>query len=387
MKARGVFLHADTLDADFTEGWDRLVAARGVHADCFDTYTWAASVMHADPVAAARIRVAALVDDATGHPISLLALEDLGGRGRFASFAEDRPRSRVVAAPTLPSDPTTGLVAAPGTDLTPLAEQLAASGVRDLRLRRLPSRDPATHRLLGALRRTGYRVHARERSCDMLADVTDGWAGHRARFSTFHTQSRRLQRKLAKLGDVSFTASTRPDEADAGFAAYDGLFGRSWKGPLTAPTRTERRELVRRAAERGWLRLYVLRLDGRPVATYLWFRIGAVALWHSTAYDEEFAAHGVGNLAMWQAHEHILGDDPSDPPKLVDLLPTTTTQKLRLAPERPPLLDVEAVRDRPFGAAFLPVRAFARTARASAAGRVRARRRGRITASTGGTTA
>lgn len=375
MNARGVFLHARDLDTDFTAGWDRLVAARGVYADCFDTHTWAASVMHADPVAAQRTRIAAIVDAHTGGPVSLLALEDLGGGGRFASLAEDRPRSRVVT-----QDPRED-------DLIALAEQLAASGVRDLRLRRLPSRDPATHRLLGALRRTGYRVHARERATDMLADVTDGWTGHRARFGSFHAQARRLHRKLARNGEVTFTAYTRPDEADAGFAAYAGLFPRSWKGPLTERTRIERRELVRRTAESGWLRLYVLRVDGRPAATYLWFRIGAVALWHSTAYDEEFAGLGVGNLAMWRAHEHIIGGDPADPPELVDLLPTTTSQKLRLAPERPPLLDVEAVRDRPFGAAVLPVRAFVRTARASAAGRMRARRRGRTTASTGGTKA
>ncbi|UGQ10592.1 GNAT family N-acetyltransferase [Yinghuangia sp. ASG 101] len=375
MNARGVFLHARDLDTDFTAGWDRLVAARGVYADCFDTYTWAASVMHADPVAARRIRIAAVLDEPTGKPVSLLALEDLDGRGRFASFAEDRPRSRVVAE------------RASHDELGALADQLAASGVRDLRLRRMPSRDPATHRLLGALRRAGYRVHARERSSDMLADVTDGWAGHRARFASFHAQARRLHRKLARRGDVALTAYTRPGEADTGFAAYAALFPRSWKGPLTERTRTERRELVRRTAENGWLRLYVLRVDGRPAATYLWFRVGAVALWHSTAYDEEFAGLGVGNLAMWQAHEHILVADPTDPPTLVDLLPTTTSQKLRLAPERPPLLDIEAVRDRPLTAAALPVRALARTARASAAGRIRARRRGRTTASTGGTKA
>ncbi|HSA51489.1 MAG TPA: GNAT family N-acetyltransferase [Yinghuangia sp.] len=372
MNARGVFLRAGDLDAGFTAGWDRLVASRGVYADCFDTHTWAASVMHADPVAAQRARIAAVVDEHTGQPLSLLALEDLDGRGRFASFAEDRPRSRVVAEQT---------------DLTPLAEQLAASGVRDLRLRRLPSRDPATHALLGALRRTGYRVHARERSHDLLADVTDGWAGHRARFASFHGQTRRLARKLARRGEVSFDTYTTPEEADTGFVAYAELFPRSWKGPLTDSTRTERHELVRRAADRGWLRLYVLSIDRRPAATYLWFRIGAVAVWHSTAYDEEFAALGVGNVAMWRAHEHILDHDTADPPRLVDLLPTTTAQKLRLAPERPPLLDVEAVRDRPFAATVLPVRAFARTARAAAVSRIRARRRGRTTASTGGTTA
>ncbi|MDI2130215.1 GNAT family N-acetyltransferase [Yinghuangia seranimata] len=381
MSAHARFLRAAELDSTFADGWDALAASRGELADCFDTHAWASGVLAHNPGTAERARVAAVVDDTTGQPLSVLALEHLGG-GRYTTLAEDRPRSRVTS--TQP-------------DLTQLAEQLAEAGVRDLRLRRLPSRDPATHRLLRALRAAGYRVHARERSHDMLADARDGWEGHRARFRSFHTHCGRVARKIAKHGPHSFDVYTEPERVDEGFEAYADLFPRSWKGPLPPATRAERHDLVRRAAERGWARLYVLRLDGRPAATYLWFRVGSVALWHSTAYDEEFAALGVGNLAMWRAHEHILTEhadggatEGDAPPTLVDLLPTTTTQKLRLAPEHPPLLDVEAVRGRPLVAAALPVRALARTAQAAAVGRLRARARGRTTAHTetpGGTTA
>jgi CelD/BcsL family acetyltransferase involved in cellulose biosynthesis len=363
------------IDADFSAAWDSLAEARGTLADCFDSHVWAASVLAHDPAMAERARVAAVRDDSTGLPHTLLALEDLG-HGRYATLAADRPRSRVLVPGDLP-------------DLTPLAEQLARAGVRDLRLHRLPSRDPATHRLLGALRRTGYRVHAREHSHDMLADASGGWEGHKARFKSFHGHCSRAARKLRGHSDVRFEAYTQPAGIDTGFALYADLFPRSWKGPLTDRTRAERHDLVRRAADRGWARLYVLHIDDRPAATYLWFRVGAVALWHSTAYDDEFAPLGVGNLAMWRAHEHILTERPDDPPALVDLLPTTTAQKLRLAPERPPLLDVEAVRGRPLAAAALPVRALARTARAAATGRLRARTRGRTAAPTppGGTNA
>ncbi|WTW93375.1 GNAT family N-acetyltransferase [Streptomycetaceae bacterium NBC_01309] len=373
MSARGVLLRAQDLDAAFAAGWDDLAAARGTLADCFDTHVWAGAVLATHPETAERARIAAVVDEATGRPQSLLALQDHGG-GRYTTFAPDRPRSRVVSEQA---------------DLTPLAEQLARSGVRDLRLRRLPSRDAATHRLLGALRRTGYHVHARERSHDMLAGVEDGWDGHRARFKSFHTHCGRVERKIRKQGDIAFDAYLETHDADTGFAVYADLFPRSWKGPLTERIRAERLDFVRRAAARGWLRLYVLRVGDRPAATYLWFRVGSVALWHSTAYDEELAPLGVGNLAMWRAHQHILTEDAAAPPALVDLLPTTTVQKNRLAPERPPLLDVEAVRERPFASAVLPVRALARTARAAAVGRLRARARGRTTAPTspGGTTA
>ncbi|WP_436774668.1 GNAT family N-acetyltransferase [Yinghuangia sp. YIM S09857] len=379
MSTRGVFLRARDLEPGFAAGWDDLVAARGTFADCFDTHVWAAAVFGAYPETAERARIAAVVDDATGRPQSVLALQDHGG-GRYTTLAPDRPRSRVVSEQA---------------DLTPLAEQLARGGVRDLFLRRLPSRDPATHRLLGALRRTGYRVHARERSHDMLAGVEDGWSGHRARFKSFHTHCGRADRKIRAHGGARLDAYLEPAAVDEAFDTYADLFPRSWKGPLADRTRTERRELVHRAAVRGWTRLYILRVADRPAATYLWFRVGAVALWHSTAYDEELAPLGVGNLAMWRAQEHLLtehlhttDDTESDqPPGLVDLLPTTTAQKNRLAPERPPLLDVEAVRERPFASAALPVRALARTAHAAAVGRLRVRARSRTTEPTppGGT--
>ncbi|NUU22908.1 MAG: GNAT family N-acetyltransferase [Streptomycetaceae bacterium] len=219
--------------------------------------------------------------------------------------------------------------------------------------------------------------------------ANDPATADRARFKSFDTHCGRVARKLRRHADVRFEVFTEPGRIDTGFARYADLFPRSWKGPLPARIRAERLDLVRRAAARGWVRLYVLYVDDRPAATYLWFRVGAVALWHSTAYDDEFAPLGVGNLAMWRAHEHLLTERPDDPPALVDLLPTSTVQKLRLAPERPPLLDVEAVRGRPLAAAALPVRALARTTRAAATGRIRAYARGRTTAPTspGGTTA
>ncbi|WP_406280264.1 GNAT family N-acetyltransferase [Embleya sp. NBC_00896] len=366
MRARP--MHPLEIDTAFATAWDRLVAARGVHADPFDTHAWFASTLHGhhDPVD--EIRVVTLLDDAD-HPRALLPLERIG-TDRWGSFAAHRrPRSHIVVHPDEPH----------GADS--IADALARSGVRELRLHRMPSRDPDTHRLIAGLRACGYRVDAREKACDMLAGVENGWAGHRARFRSFDRYAQRFATRVRAqwdltLDEIGGAHAAHEQDFDAGFAIYTDLFARSWKGPLETAAANARRDLIARAGRHGWARLYILRVDGVPAAMHLWFRLGDVATWHSTAYDERFAALGVGTVVQWQAQERVL-DEPwpaGSTPRLVDLMPTRTPQKLRLAPERPALWDIEAVRDRPLLGATLSARGFGRATRMSVEQHLRARR-------------
>ncbi|HUP21632.1 MAG TPA: GNAT family N-acetyltransferase, partial [Thermoanaerobaculia bacterium] len=58
------------------------------------------------------------------------------------------------------------------------------------------------------------------------------------------------------------------------------------------------RELTRLALARGWLRLYVLRLDGRAVAALYGFRYGHRFLYYQSGFDEAFADLSVGLAIM-----------------------------------------------------------------------------------------
>lgn len=366
MRARP--LHPLELDHAFADAWDHLVEQRGVHADPFDTHAWFASTLHGHRDPLDDIRVVSVLDS-HDRPRALLPLERVG-TDRWGVFsAHRRPRSHIVVHPDEPH----------GADA--IADAIARAGMRELRLHRMPGRDPETHRLIAALRACGYRVDVREKASDMLAGVDGGWTGHRARFRGFDRYARRFATRVGAHWDLDLDVVGTPGHArerdlDAGFAIYADLFARSWKGPLGSAASSARRNLLTRAVARDWARLYILRVDGVPAAMHLWFRIGDVATWHSTAYDERYAALGIGTVVQWQAQESVLSEPwpAGTRPRLIDLMPTRTPQKLRLAPERPALWDIEAVRERPLLAATLPARGFGRATRMSLQQHVRVRR-------------
>lgn len=103
-------------------------------------------------------------------------------------------------------------------------------------------------------------------------------------------------------------------------SGYQSVYDRSWKEPEI--DRSFHPALMRWASERGVLRLYLLLLDGRPIATQLWLVKRRRAYAVKFAYDEGFRELSPGALLMWRVIEHLLdvekveqfdflkGDDP-----------------------------------------------------------------------------
>jgi CelD/BcsL family acetyltransferase involved in cellulose biosynthesis len=52
------------------------------------------------------------------------------------------------------------------------------------------------------------------------------------------------------------------------------------------------------ALRRGWLRLYVLRLNGRPASAIYAFRYGPTVYFYQSGFDPQYAKHSVGVAAM-----------------------------------------------------------------------------------------
>jgi len=52
------------------------------------------------------------------------------------------------------------------------------------------------------------------------------------------------------------------------------------------------------ALARGWLRLFVLRLDGKPAASLYGFRYGGVFYFYQSGFDPAYAKHSVGLATM-----------------------------------------------------------------------------------------
>lgn len=347
--------------AQLAPAWDALVTGRGLQADLYDSQAflgaWLAAANERERRA---LRVSAAFAD--GRLVAALPLVARGARRREALGLGFRPRYRPLAAGEQPTP-----AAAEG--LGAIAEALAAAGTRSLALPVMPTRDPAVTVLIEALGRAGYRVERRETTSDCLASASAGWSQHRKRFRKFDRTARNFGNKAGRLGELELVRWGGPGEAPAaeGFEEYLRLHERGWKGPLREPLRTHRRELIAAAGERGWSRLFGLRLAGVPLAAMLWHRVGRVALAQSTVYDERMAALSAGTVLMWWAHEALVADD--DPPALFDYLPGHGPQKDQLAEERPPLVVVEATR----GAARIGLGPLVRRAGAAAARRLRRR--------------
>src|SRR5262249_31612364 len=95
----------------------------------------------------------------------------------------------------------------------------------------------------------------------------------------FRKTCRNVENRLKRSGEVSVEEHRDVDPDGPRFA--EGLSGsrQSWKGPRGLALATMEgmprffHELTRRASANGWLRLWILRLDGRAVATE--YQIGA----------------------------------------------------------------------------------------------------------------
>ena len=90
-------------------------------------------------------------------------------------------------------------------------------------------------------------------------------------------------------------ATTLDRDLDALFALHRARWGST---PTDFGDTPFHRELAREALGRGWLRLWLLELDGRPIAAWHGFQVGAVASYYQAGRDPAFERHSVGFVLM-----------------------------------------------------------------------------------------
>lgn len=122
--------------------------------------------------------------------------------------------------------------------------------------------------------------------------------------SHFKANLRRRRRQLEKLGRLSVERITDAAALEAGLQAGFRLERSGWKGRQgTAITQDEKthgfyRELASRAAGQGYLSLFLLRLDGEPIAFHFGLGYGGIYYLLKVAYDESLKAYGPGHLLV-----------------------------------------------------------------------------------------
>lgn len=138
--------------------------------------------------------------------------------------------------------------------------------------------------------------------CDGVA-----WPGYLAsRPSDLRNTLKRKAKKLEADGGTFEVVADGPD-VEAGIAAFGQVYASSWKQPEPYPGFVP--GLIETCRRRGWLRLGVVRLGGRPIAAQLWIVAHGRAEIYKLAYDEAFKRYSAGSLLTAHLMRHVLEHD------------------------------------------------------------------------------
>ncbi|MEP6811392.1 MAG: GNAT family N-acetyltransferase [Actinomycetota bacterium] len=126
-----------------------------------------------------------------------------------------------------------------------------------------------------------------------------GWDAFVAgRSANFREQVRRRERRLADRYRVEFRLASDADRLDRDLDVLFALHRDRWGPGSGFGPEPLHREFARLALERGWLRLWVLELDGAPAAAWYGFRIGGVESYYQAGRDSRFDADSVGFVLL-----------------------------------------------------------------------------------------
>ena len=141
-----------------------------------------------------------------------------------------------------------------------------------------------------------------------------------ARSGALRETIRRRLRRTERLTGAAFRLYTGEPEAAAGIAAYESVYGRSWKEPEPFPRFNA--ALIQATARMGLLRLGVWSIDDTPIAAQFWIREGQCATILKLAHDESRKDLSPGTVLTALMIRHLLeregvteldfgrGDDP-----------------------------------------------------------------------------
>ena len=160
-----------------------------------------------------------------------------------------------------------------------LRRALAAAGV-DVFLGEQVPRAEGWSELLGAevLRREGSPVLRIDGAA--WEELLAGWSRN------LREQAGRRERRLAREHELRFRLVADEGALDSAFDALFTFHSARWRrSGFAREQQAFHREFARRALERGWLRLWLLELDGRPAAAWYGFRFGGVESYYQSGRD------------------------------------------------------------------------------------------------------
>ena len=206
-----------------------------------------------------------------------------------------------------------------------------------LTLSHLLTRSAETNHTVKELELNGWQVkHSVIESCPYVTLRGHTWESYLDSLGANHRYNfmRRLK-NLRKTGVVEFDAVEKEDQRREAFQAFLALHAMAWQGRGGSQAMQTTRELAfheafsRTALERGWLRLFLLRVNGRPVGALYGFRRGTKFYFYQSGFDPAWRKHSVGLVTMGLAIKQALSEGVEE----YDLLHGTEAYKFRWAQE------------------------------------------------------
>jgi CelD/BcsL family acetyltransferase involved in cellulose biosynthesis len=167
----------------------------------------------------------------------------------------------------------------------------------------------AAARLGAALRDAGWAVTPQASGLcpvvDLAGHTWDSYLATRGREHRYSVQ--RKLRALHKNSAVDFHLATTEREREEALGILLDLHEKRWREKEGVPPsdafhtpalRAFHETFTRLALEQGWLRLFVLRLDGVPAAALYGFRHGRTFSFYQSGFDPAEARRGVGVATM-----------------------------------------------------------------------------------------
>jgi CelD/BcsL family acetyltransferase involved in cellulose biosynthesis len=184
-------------------------------------------------------------------------------------------------------------------------ERFAADSRLVLRLGQI-KKDCFASQWASQLEYRGWRVSRAAASiCPFISLRGHSWQSYLASLGREHRYNvQRKLRNLSKTFEVQFEQVTSGPQCQEALSLLIGLHNRRRKGRggssafCTSHLVSFHEEFTRLALARGWLRLFVLRLDGKPAASLYGFRYGGVFYFYQSGFDPAYAKHSVGLVTM-----------------------------------------------------------------------------------------
>jgi CelD/BcsL family acetyltransferase involved in cellulose biosynthesis len=142
------------------------------------------------------------------------------------------------------------------------------------------------------------------------------WKSYLSTVSRSHRANvnRRLRRLKESFQSVEFQRAEDEAARAVLFREFAHLHAMRWSGDESSTAFTGpdvmafHEEFSRIAMQKGWLRLYMLRLDGKAVASTYSFRYGDTFYYYQAGYDQAYNSYSVGLSTLAQAIERSIDE-------------------------------------------------------------------------------